>query len=267
MQKLLLTLVFFVSALTATVTAQTQLQRERIQSSYLLAFGRAATDAEVVYWSKQSTQSIAELITGHRRYLKQDVGTHRAAIRRSYIDALGREPIESEYKHWLPGDDTYTQLMKNHISWLRGNPAEYEKVIRRSYRLVLNRKPDGAEIKYWKGQGTLSYAMLSAAHDWWKKQNPPASTKAPSPAGTVALPSGALKVSSGSTYLATATVSPSVAAEARSAAGLVGNDGASLVGNDGASMVAAGGGNLVAAGGGNLVAAGGGNLVAATGVD
>lgn len=264
MKKLLLPIVLFVAALTATVSAQTQVQRERIQASYLLAFGKKATDAEVVYWAKQSAQSIADLIAAHRRYLKQDVGTHRETIKRSYIDALGRDPIENEYKHWLTGDDTYTQLMKNHITWLRGNPAEYEKVIRRSYRLVLNSTPTGAEINYWKGQGTLSYAMLAAAHDWWKKQNPSSSAK-PAAKATVA--------PTNTTYLTVAPVSAAVAAEAIKAAGLVGNDGASLVGNDGASLVgndgaslvAAGGGNLVAAGGGNLVAAGGGNLVAAGG--
>lgn len=255
MKKLILFLALFVSLLATAATAQTQVQRERIQSSYLLAFGRAATDSEVVYWSKQSAQSIADLIAGHRRYLKQDAGTHRAMIRRSYIDALGREPNEGEYKHWLGGDDTYTQLMKNHVSWLRGNPGEYEGVIRRSYRLVLNRAATAPEIAYWKSQGTLSYALLAAAHDGWKKQNPSGGTKTSGPA----------TVSSGTTYLATATVSPAIAAEARNAAGLVGNDGASLIGNDGSTLVAAGGGNLVAAGGGNLVAAGGGNLVAAGG--
>ncbi len=253
MKKRLLALGLYVAALAASVFAQTQVQRERIQSSYLLAFGRAATDAEVGYWSKQNAQTIADLIAGHRRYLKQDLGTHRTTIRRSYIDALGREPNDGEYRHWLAGDDTYTQLMKNHMSWLRGNPAEYDGVIRRSYNLVLKRAPTGAEIAYWKGQGTLSYAMLAAAHDSWKKQNPSGGAKV----------SGRSSVSASTPFLTTVTISPAVAAEAVKAAGLVGNDGASLIGNDGGSLVAAGGGNLVAAGGGNLVAAGGGNLVAA----
>ncbi|HEY1109304.1 MAG TPA: hypothetical protein VGE76_11745, partial [Opitutaceae bacterium] len=242
------------AALAASVSAQTQAQLERIQASYLLAFGKKATEAEVGYWSKQSAQSISDLIANHQRYLKQDVGTHRATIKRSYIDALGREPNDGEYKHWLSGSDTYTQLMKNHVAWLRGNPAEYEKVIRRSYRLVLNSTPSAAEINYWKGQGTLSYAMLAAAHDWWKKQNPSGNGK-PAAKATIAPAS--------TTYLTVAPVSAAVAAEAIKAAGLIGNDGGSLVGNDGASLVAAGGGHLVAAGGGNLVAAGGGNLVAA----
>ena len=95
-----------------------------------MAFGRTATNDEVGYWAKQgASSSISELIKGHRRYLAQDVNTHRATIRRSYIDAMGREPNDGEYKHWLGGDDTYTQLMKNHIDWLRRNPAEAEAVM------------------------------------------------------------------------------------------------------------------------------------------
>jgi hypothetical protein len=264
MKKSFLTpLIFLLLAGTSFAADSAAKLRERVQASYLIAFGRSATNDEVAYWTKQNPKSVADLVNGHRQYLKQDANTHRALIKRSYIDALGRDPIEGEFKHWMGGNDPYTQLMKNHVGWLAGNPAEYEAVIKRSYQFIFKRKADAGELKYWRSQGTVSYAMLVAAHDTWRKSNPTAPAKT----------AGVSTVSANSTFLATAPVSPAIAAEARIAGGLVaagagnlvGNDGGSLVGNDGASLVAAGGGNLVAAGGGNLVAAGGGNLVAAGG--
>jgi hypothetical protein len=237
--------------------------RERVQASYIIAFGRTASYDEVAYWTKQNPNSVGDLVAGHRQFLTRDANTHRATITRSYIDAFGRDPNGGEIQHWMSGNDTYTQLMKNHVSWLTGNAAEYEKVIKRSYQFVLQRQPDAGEIKYWRSQGIISYAMLVAAHDTWRKANPSAPAKT----------SGVATVSPSSSYLAGVVVSPLIAREALAASGLVAAGGGNLVGNDGASLVAAGGGNLVAAGGGNLVgndgaslvAAGGGNLVAAGG--
>lgn len=236
---------------------------QRIQASYLIVFGRGASADEVAYWRQQNPRSVGDLVTGHRQYLSRDANTHRAMIRRSYIDGLGREPNEGEYQHWMKGNDTYTQLMKNHVSWLSGNPGEYEAVIKRAYRFVFNRAASGAEIQYWRSQGTLSYAMLVAAHDTWRKANP-ATPKT----------SGTARIAGDSPFLASVVVSSAVTAEIR-ASGLIGNDGSTLVAAGGGNLVAAGGGNLVgndgasligndgstlvAAGGGNLVAAGGGN--------
>ncbi|WP_438481746.1 hypothetical protein [Oleiharenicola lentus] len=271
MKKILPTLVL--SAVFATV-GFADVVSQRIQASYLIAFGRGANSGELTYWKQQNPRSVSALVAGHTQYLSQDANTHRATIRRSYIDALGREPNEGEYKHWMPGSDTYTQLMKNHVSWLSGNPGEYESVIKRSYRFVFNRPPSGDELKYWRKQGTISYAILVAAHDTWRKANP-----SPSAPGKT---SGTATLAGSSDFLASVVVSGPVLQEAQAALGLgstggnvlaagggplvaagggnlVGNDGASLVGNDGASLVGNDGASLVAAGGMNLVAAGGGN--------
>lgn len=236
---------------------------QRIQASYLIVFGRGAESGEITYWRSQNPRSVGDLVAGHRQFLSRDANTHRAMIRRSYIDGLGREPNEGEYQHWMKGNDTYTQLMKNHVSWLSGNPGEYESVIKRSYRFVFNRAASAGEVQYWRSQGTLSYAMLVAAHDTWRKANP----STPKTSGTA-------KISGDSTFLASVVVSSGITAEIR-ASGLIGNDGSTLVAAGGGNLVAAGGGNLVgndgasligndgstlvAAGGGNLVAAGGGN--------
>ena len=229
--------------------AVAQIQRERIQASYLLAFGRKASDAEVGYWSKQNPKSVAQLVGLHNTYLVRDEATHRETIRRSYQDTLGVAPKPEETKHWMSGGDNYTELVKKHLGWLKQNPAEYEKVIRRSYQSVLRRAPDGAELAYWKSQGTFSHAVLAACHEDWTKRNATTARVAggkPTPAAT-------------SRYLATMAVSPTIATEARTAANLIGNDAGSIVGNAGGNIVAAGAGNLVAAGGGNIVAAGAGN--------
>ena len=257
-KRLLLVLSLFslVCTLAFPATVASEIQRQRIQASYLLSFGRKATDDEVAYWTKQGMRTVADLVTNHRNYLTQDAGTHRATIRRSYIDALGREPNDGEYKHWMGGNDTYAQLMKNHVNWLAGNPGEYGNVIKRSYRFVFGRKATDDEVNYWRSQGTLSYAMLVGAHDTWKKQNPSTPPKT----------SGKATVSTSTGFLTTVVLSPAATAEVR-ATGLISDDGSTLVaagggnliGNDGGSLIGNDGGSLVAAGGGNLVAAGGGN--------
>lgn len=232
--------------------AVARIHRERILSSYLLAFGRPATEDEVKYWLGQNPKSVADLVTRHRDYLGRDRGTHQDTIRRSYLAALGRAPTDAEIKHWMGGTDSFTTLVNHHVAWLRSNPAEYENVIKRSYQNILGRAATGAETSHWKGQGVLAYSVLAACHDDWKKRGGERPGRAVLPAA--------------SPHLHTVSVSPEVFAEARVALGsLIGNDGGSIVGNAGGNLVAAGAGNMVAAGGGNMVAAGGGNMVAAGG--
>lgn len=249
---LILALVFPALPAQTVGEAVAKVQRERIQSSYLIAFGRLATHDEVKYWSGQNPKSVAELVSRHRDYLKRDTGTHQDTIRRSYVAALGTNPKPAELKHWMGGSDTYAGLVKNHIEWLKGNPAEYEKVIKRSYQTVLGRAPTTAEVNYWKGQGTFAYYVLASCHEDFKRRGGAGAPKAVFP--------------SAPTFAATVQVSPNILGETRSAiSSLIGNDAGSIVGNAGGNLVAAGGGNMVAAGGGNMVAAGGGNLVAAGG--
>lgn len=225
-----------------------QLKRERIQASYMLAFGRAPQESEITYWQgRNDANTIEQMVNLHKDYFKSNRAANNEVIAKAYLDALGRNPIQSELDYWAKGSNSYVELMKNHISWLSGNPAEYEKVIKRSYSFVLGRQPDAGEISYWRGQGVFSYVLLVGCHEDWKRRNNNNSGAKKT--------SGASQIPASPTYVALVPVSAQVATEARSFAGLV----AAGAGN----LVAAGGGNLVAAGGGNLVAAGGGNLVAA----
>lgn len=229
--------------------AVAQIQRERVQASYVLAFGRAASEDEIKYWVGQNPKSVSELVSRHKQYLKQEAGTQTNTIKRSYVDALGRNPKDAEIKHWAAGNDSYTELMQKHIDWLGGNPAEQEAVIKRSYQLVFGRQPKPAELKYWQGQGVLSYAVLVGCHEDFKRANSATTEKV----------SGSATLSPNSKYLTTVTVSTSIASEAkallRSASnyGIVAAGAGNIVGNAGSNygIVAAGAGNLVAAGAGN----------------
>lgn len=242
---------FVASPIISTVSAQqkmkdvvAQIHRDRIQASYLIAFGRKATEDEIKFWAQHSPKSVEYLVGRHNEYLSQNPGVKRDAVRLSYLHAFGTEPEEGHYRHWVPGSDNYTGLMTKHLQWLRGNAAEYEAVLKRSYDRVLRRGPDKAELDWWKKQGTFSFILLAAAHEDWASKN---GVKAPTVTGKPTL-----KVTS--SFLSTVTVQPEVAKEA---ARLIGNDAGSLIGNDAGSLVAAGAGNMVAAGGGNMVAAGG----------
>lgn len=250
MKKTILSLMVLVIAVASFAQDANQLRRERIQAAYMLAFGRAPQAGEITYWQgRNESNSISELLKSHKAYIGQDAGTRTAAIKRAYIDAMGRNPSADEIKYWSSYNQTYTELMKNHVQWLGGNPAEYEKVIKSSYQFGLNRTPSTAEISYWKSQGIISYAMLVACHEEWKKKNPPSAQKT----------SGKTELSSSSNLLSIVPLSAGIAVEARAAAGLTSSAGSNMVAAGGGNMVAAGGGNMVAAGGGNMVAAGGGN--------
>lgn len=233
--------------------ANAQAQKERIQSAYILAFGRTPNSGEVTYWSGQGNLTINQIIERHKGYLKTDAGTNRAVIVKSYLDALGVVPTEAEIKYHTPFYRTYTESMTNHMVYLKQQPSELEKVIKRSYRSVFNREPSAGEITYWKQFGPIPYHILCGFHQDFKAKTTP-----PSVNGTLAV--NPARVDG-------VIVSKSVLEEARTAATTLNNNtpGATVIAPGGANMVAAGGGNMVAAGGGNMVAAGGGNMVAAGG--
>lgn len=250
-QQFLLAVVFLLPVFAFAQDAR-QLKRERIQTSYMLAFGRAPQEGEITYWqSRNDANTIEQMVKLHKDYFKTNRSANNEVISKAYLDALGRTPSQGELDYWAQGSNSYVELMKNHIGWLSGNPAEYEKVIKRSYQLVLNRQPDAGEISYWKGQGVFSYALLVGCHEDWKRRNNN-NTGAKKTSGSSQIPASP-------TYVTLIPVSAQIATEARSFAGLVAAGGGNLVAAGGGNLVAAGGGNLVAAGGGNLVAAGAGN--------
>jgi hypothetical protein len=146
-----------------------QLQEQRIQASYRVAFGRKARADEVAYWAKQPVADVAAPVRLQKNYLRTDTGTREASIRRSYIDSFGRNPDAGELRHWAAGVDTYSELMVHPANRLKSNPAERDSTIDRSSQSALGRKPSAAERTYWRGQGALNLVTLVACHEQWKK--------------------------------------------------------------------------------------------------
>jgi len=234
----------------ATVSAQSNEQEERIGASFVLALGRAPSSGEIDHWAKLGTLPVADLIARHQQQLQGDVGVKRATVVKACADAFGREPTEPEIDAWSSGNWTYAELMKQHIQWLGEHPTEYQQAIERAYQLVMRRPAYPVEIDYWKAQPTLSYALLVGCIEDWARRNAP---------GLMAT-TGTPTVSLHSAYLTTFRLSPAIAAEARAAAGLVPAGDANLSSASGRNLVAAGAGNVATGGHIHFVAAGGARL-------
>lgn len=232
--------------LRSTAQISQQEKKERIQASYMLAFGRAPQQGELNHWMSQIDQTIPQLLSNHRQYAAAEKSFKRALVIKSYNDALGRNPNEDEIRYWTSGNDVYVDLTNKHVQWLAANTGEYEKVIKRSYQFALNRQPDASELNYWKGQGTLSYIVLVGCHEQWKRTN-----------GQTAKKTGGSSSLSSSAAVQTVNLSSKIASEAKSAAGI----------NVGGNVISAGGGNVVSAGGLNVIAVGGGNVISVGGLN
>ena len=219
--------------------AQTE-QEQRIRSSYMLVFGRDASAGEVTYWKGQGNLSVAQLFEKHRQYFKANPGVHRELIVKSYLAAFGRNPSEQEINFYINGTQTYTELVKGHIDYLVRYTPENEMTINRAYQYVVHRKATPQEIGYGVASGGLTYLF------WVGWLQDPSHGK------------GSINVNN-APILSSLQVSPNVAAEARTASGLVASGGGNLVAAGAGNLVASGAGNLVASGAGNLVASGAGN--------
>ncbi|WP_316787178.1 hypothetical protein [Pedobacter frigiditerrae] len=253
MKKLIISMLCLVSLTTMALRVSAQ-NTERVQASYLLAFGRLPSSGELTYWNGQGQKSVQWLVDNHKGYIKSNQGTiGKEIIVKSYVDALGYRPSQSEINYHAAFNRTYTEMMSNHLVYVKGVPSEYEKVIKRSYQTVFGRQPNAGELSYWKSQGLFSYMILVSCHQDWKNKNSSGQSQK-------------MAIATNAPFLVTATVSQSVMNETKTTfAGLVSPGGGNMVAAGGGNMVAAGGGNMVAAGGGNMVAAGGGNMVAAGG--
>lgn len=224
----------------STLLAQTE-QEQRIQSSYLLAFDKKASTAEVNYWKTQGNLSVSQLLTRHKEYIANNPDIFVGILNRSYTDAFGRPITDDERNYHKKYPRTYLEMINSHMDYLNRNPSLYDEVIIQSYKSVFNKRPSNDELNYWKGQTKCSYIWLFRAHLQFA-----ASQRRSNKASL----SGVASVS----------VTPGILKEVKlAAASMVAAGGGNLIGNDGSTMVAAGGGNLVGNDGASMVAAGGGN--------
>lgn len=253
--KTLLAALLFATASLAPLAAATKpnVQAERIGASFLLALGRAPSASELAEWSDNAATPFAELLSLHQQKLQADPALARATAVKAAIDAFGRAPTERELAAASGATPTYTELMKQHVAGLEANPAEYEKMIERAYRRVINRAAFSIEFDYWKARPVLPFTMLVGCVEDWGRRNAP---------GLMAT-TGTPTVSVNSNYLATVRLSPTVAAEARLATGLVARQEAALAIAAGHNLVAPGAAPVVTQGHMHFAAAGADNLVLA----
>ena len=249
-----LLLVAAIMSLPVAAAAQPPGQEERVAASFVLALGRLPSADEIRRWTAENSTPLTGYLARHRQQLRADASAERAVILKASLDAFGRAPPDEEAGS-LSGAGTYADLMQRHLQWLAGHPADYEQVMHRAYRLLLKRDAYSVELEYWTRQPVLSFALLVGCIEDWARRNQP---------GLMATV-GVAAVSINSRYLATARLSPAVAAEARAAAGLVTEGDAALAIALGRTVVAPGAARVASVGGISFVAAGASDLAPAPG--
>jgi hypothetical protein len=151
MKKTLLLFVAFLGVLQFT-HAQNEERRDRVMSSYLVAFGILPQDNETNYWLNDpvSAKTVTDLVNEHKKNIANNQSLADRAILNSYQDAFGRAPRTDEYVTWRPLRLSYIELMERHMKYLRDYPLEFEEVIKRSYSKQFNRPAQSQEMKNWK---------------------------------------------------------------------------------------------------------------------
>jgi hypothetical protein len=219
------------------------LQEERIAAAFVLALGRVPTGAETAEWIKEGPLPVATLFGRHRSALAADDAAWARVSAKAMHDAFGADVAAAA----SGAAADYSSQVRKHVEWLSGHADEYEQVVQRAYRAVLGRDAYSVEIEYWKGQPVTSYVMLAGSVENWAVRNQP---------GLMAT-AGVPAISVTSRLLATARLSPEVAAEARAVAALPPTGGSTAAASLGRHVVAPGGTAIVSVGGVHFVAAGG----------
>lgn len=244
-QSACLLLVTGLVCLPAAAVAQPPVQEERVAASFVLALGRTPSADEIRRWAAEDSTPLVGYLARHRQQLRADASAERAVILKASVDAFGRAPSEEESRS-LSGAGIYADLMLRHLQWLAGHPVDYLQVMNRAYQRLLKRDAYSVEIEYWTRQPVLSFALLAGCIEDWARRNQP---------GLMAT-TGVASVSVNSPWLATARLSPGVAAEARAAAGLVTAGDRALTLALGRTLVAPGAERVASVGGIFFVAAG-----------
>ncbi len=232
---------------------------QRIQASYILAFGQMPQAAEITHWMSQpQAASISQLMASHKAFITSG-GYKKEAIINSYKDGWGLTMDENnpQYKFWAGYNQTYTELMAAHVQYLTANPAEYEKVINRACMYVFKRNATADELTKWKSNSRkFSYLMIVGYLQNKKSKYSVQCTPE----------ENAMSLGYSSTAVVGAHLNVAITKEL-DAAGFISHNGSALVGNSGGTLVAAGAGNLITNDGGTLVAAGAGNIALNSGAN
>lgn len=134
--------------------------RQAIIDSYRVAFGREPLAGEIQFWEGQGPLSVADLVTRHRTYLRDNAGARRESIMRSYQMVFGRAPNADEARYWddrvRQSGETYADMVNVHRQHNAQNPpapqpsGSYAKgqcanaLVTRAIRELIGRDPDGS---------------------------------------------------------------------------------------------------------------------------
>lgn len=253
MKLFLLPLLAFVLSAGITLGAQSSsaAQTERVAASFVLALGRTPTAAEASAWSQNESGNVSDLIAKHRQQLQADSAQRRVVAEKACEDALGRKATEAELTGWTSEPRTYTELMKQHLAWLKDHPADYEKVLAQAYQVVVRREVYPTEIAYWKKRDTLPYLLVVGCVEDWAHRNSPGLMET----------TGTPTIAPYCRYLTSVSLTPSIAEEARAAAGLMPAEPFDSRSARGFTVVAVGAEQIVGAGRVHFVTAGGEGLL------
>ena len=225
-------------------------QQERIDSSFLLALGRLPSSQERADFSALGPVSVSALVARLQAHLQSDSAFCRITIAKAFTDTFGREPSNAELP--APGNPTtYTELVQHHIQWLRDHSEEYHQVIDRAYQKVIRRSVYPAVNAYWNGRDAMPYTLLVGCLEDWSHRNSPGLMET----------TGIATVSVNCRFLSTAILSPAVAAETRSAMGLISPESPDLARALGHTLVGPGADHISSSGHIHFVAAGAPDLV------
>lgn len=241
---------FFLIAVLSSVTAKAQQddKTQRINASYLLAFGQSPRIDEVTYWKTQSINSLSQIMDLHKGFIKNG-GYKREAIVNSYKDGLGRLATEDEIKFYSTWNATYTDLMKNHIQWLSQNPATYEQMIKDAFRYALRRQPSSSELTAWKNNSQkYSYVMLTGFLQ--SKIN----------LGGTCIPDADMNFTLASKSIVTTRVSTTIGQEAKGAAVITTPSGGIIIGVGSGNIIGYNAGPFASSKDANFIVVGGKNI-------
>lgn len=224
-------------------------QAERVGAAFVLAQGRAPSAAELQQWTQSGATTVSDLLARHRQQLQNDDDAARTVATRAAADAFGQIKADAP----AAAGALYVEQLQQHVQQLSANPAEYAQVIHRAYQRALRRDPYDLELGYWRAKPVLSYALLVGCIENWGLRNAP---------GLMAT-TGAPTISVNSNFLTAVRLSPAVAIEARTAAGLGAASDADLFAASGRTLVAPAAADVISVGHIHAAVCGGPTIVLA----
>jgi hypothetical protein len=223
-------------------------RKDRIITSYLIAFGHPPQQSEIDYWMTDplSNKSLSELIEKHRQNMSTNKTLKGLAIQNSYLSAMGKYPELSEKEYWMNnGNLIYAELYDKHVKFLSEYKDNWRATIILSYQQALNRTPEKVEIDYWMNQTNVrSMADLKAHH--YKNSLAASKTKKPYSMSQMVLTSQIKK----EVKAVITTIAPTTA-------GVISTGGLNVISTGGGNVISTGGGNVISTGGGNVISTGG----------